>query len=379
MSAPPKATLPTIQHTRIVASDDKLADAVIEQRARQAVEAEHFQTIQRLLVSKRLFETSKHKLVAEVEGANGNSFFPLNFPDTIAMYSETRNQNTGDITDARWYLDNQKYVMTSIKHLPTFTEIKKAAAEFETANAHRFIHDGPNKIDRTYARPHLKGVPEEGGVCNLIIEAELPMPLVVAKDTRIRFVAQGFEGTDGSSKTTDWVTGAELVDQANGIFDMRKQFMKAMEMEVEKVGPLGACHVHPHPVLYGGLVFSHRPNGVDNCKEFFEDTPMAFRDDSHALLTQFSMFWQRHDAAPKKRALAIGSVAVAFKFTRPRPSDDRKLMECAACLDYVDRPEWTCSGCGKHMHSQCIALWLSTCQASGRALSCPLCRAAIAA
>tara|TARA_B110001452_G_scaffold22043_1_gene17655 strand:+ start:6227 stop:7366 length:1140 start_codon:yes stop_codon:yes gene_type:complete len=379
MSAPPKATLPTIQHTRVVASDDKLADAVVEQRAKQAVEDDHFQTIQCLLISKRLFETSKHKLVVEVEGAKGNSFFPLNFPDIIAMYSEARNQETGDVTDARWYVENQKYVMTSTKHLPSFVDIKKAAAEFETTHAHRFVHDGPNKIDKTYARPHLQGVPEEAGVCNLIVEAELQMPVVVSKETRLRFVVQGFEGTDGSSKTTDWVTGSELVQQANSIFDMRKQFISAMNMELEKVGPMGACHVHPHPLLYGGLVFSHRPDGVDSCKEFFENTPIPFRDDSHALLTQFSMFWRRHDAAPNKRALAIGSASVAFKFTRPRPSDDTQLMECAACLDYIDRFEWQCSGCGKHMHRECISLWLGTCQASGRPLSCPLCRAAVEA
>ena len=62
MSAPPKATLPAIRHTRVLASDGKVADAVVEQRAKQAVEDEHFQTIQRLLISKRLFDTSKHIL-----------------------------------------------------------------------------------------------------------------------------------------------------------------------------------------------------------------------------------------------------------------------------------------------------------------------------
>jgi hypothetical protein len=363
-----------IHKLRIVDADDSAADSLLEKRAQNAVIDSQFDIIRRLLISKRLFDTTKHKLVVEINGDKGNSFLPLHFPDTIAMYSEARDQESGSCTDASWFVQNHKHVMTSVKHLPTFSDIRDVKQKFIDTNQHRFVDDGPGGIDRGYARPHLQSVPEEGGSCNLILEAELAVPVVLHESTRIRFVVQGFHGTTGRSTCTDWLSGRELVDQASGVFEMRKKCLAELKQELQ----LGSCKVHPHPLLSSGVVFSNLNSGKDSCREFYEDKPMHFRDDSHALLTQFSMFWTRHNSSKNKRALAIGSASVAIKFTRPRAEDSNDTFpECAACFDTILQPEWQCKGCGKHMHNECIATWKVTCKRNGVGASCPLCRVQI--
>ena len=60
----------------------------------------------------------------------------------------------------------------------------------------------------------------------------------------------------------------------------------------------------------------------------------------------------------------------------PPPPPDA-LMECAICLNSVQKSMATWLGCGHGFHRRCVERWAETMRVGGAAPSCPLCKTII--
>lgn len=354
-------------------ASEALAQQMVDSFALRSVEEEQLATARRIMMSKSMCDRAEHELVVEVKGPKGITSFFSTFPDKVASYQELQNQRYGEITDARWFVSNQDKVVTSREHLVGYKQVVEGA---RTLMQEYGMQNQPSV--RTCIRPHVTRLPpseaETDKAYYVLGEAEMAVPVVVDNDYMFRFSIIGRRGTDGSTKSTDWISGKALVSEANHTFQFRKKILASLRAGLERVGPGGRVYIPPTAALYTGISMAFRTDGFDTAGAFFTGKTIPFKDENHAMLTNFAMFWRPMNGG-KGRALAIGSATVAFKYKPPAQGTDPG-HECAVCLDSVLRREWMCTTCSSHVHAACIGVWQAQCMATGRQRSCPLCRAA---
>lgn len=332
------------------------------------VEQHEWNYFRHIRASKVMFASAKHTLHAEVQGKHGAMAVSMKFPDTIACYNESNQQALEPITDAAFYVCNKSRVVVMRDHLPHSSVVRTVANKFRQENV--LVDDGPINDERHYGRPHVAVPPNKGQSCNLIVEAEFQVPVVVEDKTQLRFVVTGFAGTDTSVFRTDWITGKELVKASQDTFLRRRNALKFLKDAITKAGLGGQVSVAASALFHSGMTMEFM-NGTYHASEDFRDNrPIQFKDSSHAILTNFTLMWHR---AGKKRALAVGSASVVFRFDRP--CDATETNVCAACLECTEGSDWRCSSCAQILHAECIALWKTTCATKLLTPSCPLCRA----
>lgn len=367
-----------MQRTVIVSKDEDTAQRAMDASVNHQLDSLSYDTFRRLMISKQMFENMKHTMVLEVDHGGGRTVtMPMTFPDKIASFYEYRNQQFGEETDARFFVDNPDKVMTSRKHLPTYKQIIKDVDEFNELYSGKFAKDGPEGAEKRLLRPHIETPPDQGsehGYLRVIGEAELVVPLVLSDNIKFRFVITGLDGTDGKEKKTDWVRSKDLVQRSNLVFAMRNNLLGNLRAEIEKVGRGGQVRIMPHALLHQGISIVHATEDCDATEQFFSGKELGLKGDDHALLSSFSLFWK--DMPNDKRALAIGSASVAFH-ARKANTD---LQECHVCLGDIEGAAWKCGTCTAVSCFACKDLWVQTCIAMNNCTpSCPICRSAIEA
>ena len=358
------------------------ASASMKREALLTLYSQLFKTTQRILVSKALFETTKHSMEVSVRPAGTARAHSVSshFPDIVAQHNQLHEEKHGQETNARFFTSNPQIVMTARQHLPTYETVCADAELFRGEYSSRTESDGPATEDYEYGRPQLVRVPEEGSSCEVALEAEFDQPIPFSDTTEFVFSIQGRAGTDGSVKSSVVVTGKQLVAASNANFALRKRLLRLLSVKQREVGSEGEVSIQPHPLLYARSAFQFDEEAGEIAQRVTEEgvaeeEGMGLIPIDGAKLITFQMAW----LTPKRghRTLGLVSACVAFHFRRPRPDDAKAEPEmCCACFtDVMSNDKWSCGRCGKSMHPKCLDMWKAMCLRQDCPTSCPLCRA----
>lgn len=364
-----------MQRTHIRCENEELASNLLNSMVEMDLEDQHYKGLKRIMTSKQIFESTEYTMALEIDhGKDRKVLMPMSFPDRYASFYEYNTQMHGNETNASFFVNHPEYVIVNRKHLPTYSEINNTVKVFKERFSGKFADDGPCSSKKRFLRPHVENIPDDdSSLLNIIGEAELAVPFVIGDNQRFRFVIQGFEGTDGTEKKTDWITGEELVSRCNHVFALRKRMLDKLSLELKRVGKGGDVHISPHALLHQGICIAYATEEMDVTEEFFTGKDLSVRDQNHCILGSFSLFWR--ELPNGKRALAIGSASVAFTHKKATSG----LECCHTCLGDIEGSHWKCTSCKQPMHHECNQLWIHTCIARSVPPSCPICRAAISA
>tara|TARA_B110000046_G_scaffold148512_1_gene156409 strand:+ start:1778 stop:2857 length:1080 start_codon:yes stop_codon:yes gene_type:complete len=353
------------------------------------VAQERLERVQRIMVSRKLFDETRGRMRMEAfDKRGGHRSFDLMFPETHAMYAESRDLSHGSITNLAFYVQNPARVMVKHDHLPYASDVRRDVRVFLDKFASKYTDNVPPE-DRVYARVVLPSsrLPEVGETTNVVFEAELATPVSLPPDTVFTFSVEGEGNAEGTRFSTPRVTGRELGAMVSMNFTKRKEMLKTIEgvlAEQEAGVELHGRAPLPAP-LWMANAFSPDFSFSDGVVHG-ELVPIAA---TGAEIVSFKLVWTGSPETKQLRTLAICAVSLVVRYRREAPCRDNQANgdgaseECPLCFDVLEGgastrcATWTCKVCQKALHLTCMDQWRSACRYDNVLPTCPCCRAGV--
>lgn len=334
---------------------------------------EQLERVRRMVRSRMFFEKCKFAVEVHVRNGTTTRVEPLGFPDACACFADAEDRSGEEEVDAQFYIDNPKYVITKLDHLPHYRDVCATADEFKKIKEYENLPSDLDDADRVYARPQVLAPPSEGQTRSIIVEAEAKKPVPFENKTRFVVCVRGCSGTDQTRYMSDEFTGESLVHEMHEHMALRKSALAMIRKVVARAGEGAENRIHPHPVLYSRFCFAYTANGDLGGQVLSgEDVDVPL---GKCGLATFRVVWVDQG---KKRSLALASVIVAFVFTRPAKEEANKEdgdAECVVCFEDVDKKDaHTCPRCCKSIHLACHEAWSASCCLANGPVTCPFCR-----
>tara|TARA_B110000046_G_scaffold119403_1_gene126070 strand:+ start:1800 stop:2882 length:1083 start_codon:yes stop_codon:yes gene_type:complete len=354
------------------------------------VEQERLERVQRIMVSRKLFDESRCRMRMEVSDKRGGyRSFDLKFPHTHAMYSESRDLSHGSITNLAFYVQNPARVMVKHDHLPYESDVQRDVRVFLDKFASGYADDVPLE-DRVYARSVIPSsrLPEVGETTNVVYEAELATPVPLPPDAVFTFSVEGKGNAEGTHFSTPGVTGREIGAVVSVNFKKRKEMLKTIEGMLAKQE--AGVELHGRAPLPAPLWMANAFSPDFSLSDGVVDGKLVPIGAAGAEIVSFKLVWTGSPKTKQPRTLAICAVSLVVRYRREascrddRSNGDDADKECPLCFDVLVEgvqstrcATWTCGVCQKALHLTCMSQWRSACRHDGVPATCPCCRAVV--